>query len=481
MAVDYDLVIIGGSAVGRYAAAQAAQCARVALVESAPPAWNELYHSTFLHAVHLAEPTQRSPHWGVQRQSTFDLEKTLTWAQGVAENLEDQGIEGRSLPLLAAAGVDVVIGQGEFLRRPRWGFSVNGRLLRSRAFLLAPAASCRIPAMPGLETLPYLTLDTVWQDSVWQKPFADRLIIWGNDPRGIELAQAWRQLGAQVTIISPDVLLPQADREMANLVQAHLEAEGVDIFTQAIVQRVDAAQKQIRLIWRDRGESGGGDRTLEADTLLLATPPCIDLTSLNLDAVGVKWHPRGIVVNRKLQTTHPRIYACGTALGGSAEFALARHEATLAVRNALFWPQSAVRYGQVPFALMTAPELAQVGLTEAQARQAYGAEVRVLKQFTKTLPKAQIQGDPTGCCKLIVHRKGDILGGHWVGRAASEAIGIIALAMQQNIKIQAIAQLSMATPTHAELLQAIAQQWRLAPWKATGIETWLSLRRDWSS
>ncbi len=472
---DYDLVIVGGSAVGRYAAARAVQTTtqamRVALVE--PETFNDLsdlHHATFLHAAHLSHQIRRSSHWGLpkeQRQLSprFQWQETLAWAQGALESLEDQAT---SLELLAASGVDVIVGQGEFLRRPRWGFSVNGRMLRSRSFLLAPAAVCHIPASAGLESVPFLTLETLWQQS-WQtlpdRLMPDHLVIMGSDPRGIELAQAFNRLGTQVTLISSRPLLPSEDREAVNLIQAQLEAEGVDIFTQAIVQKIqssDCASKiQVCLEWSDRPQS----HTIQADALLLATPPQVDLTHLNLESVGVEWHPYGIAVNRKLQTSNPDIYACGTALGGHADLALARHEAAVALKNvrspqsflSSFFPQT-VRYERVPFVLKTAPELARVGLTEIQAQRHYGAEVMTLKQFTKTLPKAQIQDETTGFCKLIVRRNGEILGAHWVGTNASEGIGTIALAIEQNIKIQAIAQLSLPGFTDTEVLQAIAQQ-----------------------
>ena len=476
---DYDLVIVGGSAVGRYAAARAmqtkTQAMRVALVE--PETFNDfsdLHHATFLHAAHLSHQIRRSSQWGLPKQRELNpllqWQETLAWAQGAAESLEDQAT---SLELLAASGVDVIVGQGEFLRRPRWGFSVNGRVLRSRSFLLAPAALCHIPAIAGLEIVPFLTLETLWQQS-WQtlpdRLMPDRLMIIGSDPRGIELAQAFNRLGTQVTLISSRPLLPSEDREAVNLIQAQLEAEGVDVFSQAIVRKIqpsDRASKiQVCLEWSDRLQS----HTVQADALLLATPPQIDLTYLNLESVGVEWHPYGIVVNRKLQTRNPDIYACGTALGGYADLALARHEAAVALKNARspqsflssFFPQTVryetVRYEKVPFVLKTAPELARVGLTEIQAQRHYGAEVMILKQFTKTLPKAQIQNETTGFCKLIVRRNGEILGAHWVGTNASEGIGTIALAIQQNIKIQAIAQLSLPGFTDVELLQAIAQQ-----------------------
>jgi pyruvate/2-oxoglutarate dehydrogenase complex dihydrolipoamide dehydrogenase (E3) component len=479
MAVDYDLVILGGTAAGRYAAIQAVQWkARVALVE--PQVYNstaDLHHQTLIHLGSLSQQMRRSPFQGLQwgsaaeRQLRLHWTEARSWAEAIAEVLTAQGSPGHSLELLAAAGVDVVQGQGEFCRLPRWGISVNGRLLRSRAFLLTPATQVRVPAIAGLANVGYLTFDTLWQQS-WQTP-PDRLFILGSDPRGVELAQVLSRLGTQVTLVTRTSLLPHADRQASHLIQAQLEAEGVRVLPQAIVHQVEPMGNGILL--------KVNDRSLAAEALLLATPVHLDLMALNLESVGVVWQPHSIVVNAKLQTTHSQIYACGEVLGGYSSQTLGQYEAAIALRNALIWPSARVNYPQVPLAVFTDPELARVGLTEAQAQQAYDEPLVVLTQFAKTLTKAQIQAETTGFCKVIVRRNGEIVGAHWVGTAASEAIGMIALAMQQRIKIGAIAQLPLISSTHAELLQAIAQQWQHRTQQRHGLEAWLRLRRDWSS
>ncbi|NJR65844.1 MAG: FAD-dependent oxidoreductase [Leptolyngbyaceae cyanobacterium CRU_2_3] len=335
MAVDYDLVILGGTAVGRYAAAQAVQqSARVALVE--PEGYSsmvEVHHQTLIQIGYLAQQMRRSPfqglhwgqHWGqvtpelgAERSADLRLQwqDTQGWAAAIAEVLEDQGSKGQSLDLLTASGVDVVIGQGEFCRLPRWGLSVNGRLLRSRAFLLAPPTQARVPAIAGLANMRYLTLDTLWQQSGQTVP--ERLLILGSDPRGIELAQVFNRFGTQVTLICRSRLLPQEDYEASHLIQAQLESEGVKVITQARVNQAEPVGNQISL--------KVNDRILEANALLLATLRQLDLAALNLEAVGVKWNPQKITVNRKLQTTHAQIYACGEALGGYADLTLGQYE-----------------------------------------------------------------------------------------------------------------------------------------------------------
>lgn len=470
MPVDYDLVILGGSTIARYAAARAAQTyARVALVEPAPAPALPSYHQTLIQTAAIAQQMRQASFWGLGDAAVnFDWQETIALATGVSERLQAQGVAGQSLELLAAAGVDVVVGQGEFCSQPL-GFSVEGRLLRSRRYLLAPAAQPLIPVIEGLTGINYLTLETFWQ----QSELPDRLIVLGGNPQGVELAQALNRLGIQVTWVSGDRLLPQEDPEAVALLQLQLQSEGLQLLPHSQVQQIKRAGDSLEVITERQ--------RLSTDAVLLATTPQLDLTLLNLTAIGVKWQPQGITVDRQLRTSNPQVYACGEALGGYPLFSLARYEAEVALHNALFLPTAKVDYRRTPIALFTQPECARIGLTEAAAKQQLRETPVVLRQFSKTLAKAQLQNETTGFCKLIVRQNGEILGAQWVGTGASEGISTIAFAMQQRIGVKAIAQLPILSPTAAELLQETAQQWqqqRLTQ-RRGWLETWFSLRRDW--
>jgi pyruvate/2-oxoglutarate dehydrogenase complex dihydrolipoamide dehydrogenase (E3) component len=473
MPVEYDLVIVGGSAIARYAAARAAQLqARVALIEpslSDNPQIASLCRHTLMHIASIAQQLRQADSYGFDPiDPALDWQQAIAWAQGIAEIVQAQDVDGQSLERLAVLGVDVVLGEGAFVPS---GFRVEGRILRSRRYLLAPAAQPLIPPIEGfLEgQVDYLTLDKFWQ----QPALPDRLIILGSNPQGIELAQALNRLGVQVTWVSDDRLLPQADPEVADLIQIQLETEGIRLLPQTQLQQIRQEGNLIELVTLDERYT--------ADALLLATAPQLNLTSLNLGAIGVSWQPQGISVNRKLQTSNRRVYACGEALGGSPLFSLARYEATIALRNALFLPIAKVDYSRTPIALFTQPEAVSIGLTESAAKLRFREAPIVLRQFSKTLTQTQIHNDTTGFCKLILRQNGEILGAQWVGKNASEGIGTIALAMQQRLKVGAIAQLPLLSPTIAELLQQTAQQWKYRqPSQRRGwLDTWFSLRREW--
>ncbi|QYO65014.1 hypothetical protein [Leptolyngbya sp. 7M] len=205
------------------------------------------------------------------------------------------------------------------------------------------------------------------------------------------------------------------------------------------------------------------------------------LASLNLEAAGVKWQPEGIRVNRKLQTTNPRIYACGESLGGYVSAALDQHEVDVALHNALFLPTQSVDYSRIPWTLFTDPVLVRIGLTEPQARKLYGEGVLVAQQSVRSLTTAQLSNNSSGFLKLIASHRGEILGAHAIAPQAQEWIGTLALAMQQRLPLKALAQLPQPSPTFAELIQQTAaqlQQQRRREWQRELLETWFNFRRS---
>ncbi|NJO39308.1 MAG: NAD(P)/FAD-dependent oxidoreductase [Cyanobacteria bacterium CRU_2_1] len=472
MTIEYDLVIIGGSLVARYAAANASRLnARVALVEPNTQTQGQdaaIFHQSVMYLGRLIQQIRHAQHqgWYWQEKPTLRWQDLAQWTQAITEIIDENGVPSLSLPHLAASGVDVVLGQGAFVERlpsrPRSStfnalsrhpliVEVENRSLRSRTCLLAPPSQPIIPEIEGLASINYLTIDSLSQQS-WEALPA-RLIIFGGEPRSIELAQVFNRLGSQVTlVVSSKRLLPYEDEEAIALLQAILEAEGISILTQTRITQT----RQIG----DHTWVQAGNQALEADALLLALGRQQALTAFNLESIGVKWHPRGIPVNQTLQTTNSRIYACGEALGGYPLFHLAQYEADLVLKNALLFASTQVDYRPIPIAIWTDPEFVRVGLTVSQARQHYGDKIFVLQQEFKTLLKAHIHGETIGFCKLIVRSNGEILGAHILGAGASEWIGTIALAIQKRMNIRAIAQLPFISPTFSEILRSIAYQWQ---------------------
>ncbi|MGH8002522.1 MAG: FAD-dependent oxidoreductase, partial [Brasilonema sp.] len=222
------------------------------------------------------------------------------------------------------------------------------------------------------------------------------------------------------------------------------------------------------------------------DEIVVAMAQQPNIESLNLAAVDVKWNQHRLLVNDKLQTTNPRIWACGDVIGGFEFANIANYEARIALQNALFFPRLKVNYRHIPWAIFTNPMFAQVGLTEAQAKSQYSPdEVIVLRQFFKTLCAAQIQDETTGICKLIVLRNGEILGASVLGAQATELINVIALAIAQTIKVHCLAHLAPLCPSFSEIFEQIVRDWKQQKLNSNTawqdfLESFFHFRRNWN-
>lgn len=473
MAVEYDLVILGGTVVAREAAiAAAALKARVALVEPHPPNTGSRIE-TLYYAMLAATGQAFQP--GLMR--LFEALPQPTWPQIVSwTTAAIEGLEqGRSPTLLGASGVDVLAGGGEFCRLPKLGFVVHGRTLRSRHYLIATGSRTTIPDIPGLAATRPLTLEELWQSPDRLRGI-ERLLILGGDPVAIALAQLFNRLGIQVMlVVEATQLLPQEDPEVAAFVLACLEAEGVGVLTQTTIT-------QIRQL-EGKNWVQAGTQALEADAILIATGQQPLVQGLNLEGIEVRYNAHGVWVNEKLQTTQSRIYACGSVIRGDAHPAVAIAEANLVLKNTLGLPLFKMRYEHVPWAVLTDPTVARVGMTEPQAREVHGQDVVVSRQYFKTLPKAQAQDTTTGLCKLIARRNGTLLGLHLVGAEAEEVINIGVLAMQRGDRVQTLAKMPVTSPSNAEILRQAAQNWvsdRTSQFRLDLLDNWFDLRRSWS-
>jgi len=503
VSVDYDLVVIGGSQAARYAALAATHLkARVALVEPQQTGENWLmsgymYSRTATHIGLVAQQVRDANQFGVHllADSTEDskdigeqpnrhrlgdrvfvsirFDEAMQYARSVVSTLEEQN----SPAILSSLGVDVIVGSGEFSRKPHLAFVVNGRRLRSRAFLIATGSTPAVPEIDGLQDAGYLTPADIWRADI-TKPLAKNWVVIGGTPTGTEMAQTLARLGADVTLVtSRSRILAKEDQETAFLVQAQLEAEGVRVIT-------DSPITQVRQIESKKWVQAG-NKAIETDEILLATRHLPKIESLNLESVGVKFHPRGLHISEKLQTTNSRIYACGDVTGGYQLAYIAEYEAKIALKNALLLPIFKINYREIPYCIFSSPQLARIGMTEEQARGRYGKDVLVLRQYFKSVAAALMIGETTGLCKIVVRGNGEILGASIVGFQAVDLIQAIALAMQQKIKVGAIADFPHISPTLSDITYQAAAEWdkqRLSHNNSLQkfLEGFFNLRRSWS-
>jgi pyruvate/2-oxoglutarate dehydrogenase complex dihydrolipoamide dehydrogenase (E3) component len=315
--------------------------------------------------------------------------------------------------------------------------------IQARRFILATGSSPAIPPVPGLDRVPYFTNETIFD-----APSLPRhLLIIGGGPIGLEMAQAYRRLGSEVTVIEAATPLAKDDPEMRRPVLARLATEGVRLLDQARLERVEARGSAVRAVFTKDGRS----YSLDGSHLLVATGRRPNLDGLNLEDAGIRYDPDGITVNSALKTSNRRVYAIGDVINGPRFTHIANYHAGLVIRNALFRIPVRTDHLSIPWVTFTDPELAHVGLTEEGARKKHGDKIQVLRWPYHENDRAQAERRTEGFLKVITSRGGRILGASMVGHQAGELIQMWSLAMQKGIDIKAMASITSPYPTLAEI------------------------------
>ena len=344
----------------------------------------------------------------------------------------------------AGLGVRVIKGHAKFKDR-RTVVVGDDYEIRARRVVIASGSAPALPPIPGLDEGPYLSNETVF--SLTERP--DSIIIIGAGPIGLEMAQAFRRLGSAVTVLEAAVPLAKDDPECAAIVLDQLDREGVVIHSGANVTRIKHASGSVTVTF----EGGDGEETVEGRYLLVATGRKPTTDGLELEAAGIKYDRAGIRVNRKLKTSNRRVYAIGDVAAGQLQFThAANYHAGLVIRNALFRLPVKVNNDGVPWVTFTEPELAQTGLTEAQARTRKRKLIfRILRWPYHDNDRAQAERETHGHIKVITTRKGNILGATIVGAQAGELIAMWTLAIAQGLNIRALTGIVLPYPTLSEI------------------------------
>jgi pyruvate/2-oxoglutarate dehydrogenase complex dihydrolipoamide dehydrogenase (E3) component len=338
-------------------------------------------------------------------------------------------------------GVRVLAGQARFKdeRTVAVGDDVE---VQARRVVIATGSAPAMPPIPGLEQVPYLTNESVFDLRVCPK----HLIVIGGGPIGLELAQAFRRLGADVTVLEAAEPLAKDDPECAAIVLDQLARDGVSIRSGVRITAVKRARTRIQVTLA----AEPGEEVLEGSHLLLAAGRKPNLDGLDLDRAGIDHDARGITVDKRLRTSNRRVYAVGDVAGGLQFTHVANYHAGLVIRNALFRLRAKVEPDKIPWVTYTDPELAHVGLTEAQAR-ARGHSIRVLRWPYHENDRAQAERATNGHIKVVTTTKGRILGATIVGAHAGELITTWTLAISEGLNIRAFAGLVVPYPTFGEI------------------------------
>jgi pyruvate/2-oxoglutarate dehydrogenase complex dihydrolipoamide dehydrogenase (E3) component len=321
----------------------------------------------------------------------------------------------------------------------------EGVRVRARRIVIATGSSPATPPIPGLEAVRFFTNETVFENRALPR----RLIVIGGGPIGIEMAQAHRLLGAEVTVLEAlPSIMPKDDPELVALLADRLRADGVSIRTGVKVSRVEPDSAGLAVVLA----ADSGEERLTGSHLLVAAGRRPNLRGLELEKAGIALDERGgLIVDQRLRTSNRRVYAIGDAAGGPQFTHVAGYHAGIVIRNALFRLPAKVDYRALPWVTYTEPELAHVGLTEAQARERHAGDISILRWPYHENDRAQAEHETHGLIKALTRRNGRILGASILGQQAGELIQPWVLAIAQGLKVSALATMIAPYPTLGEV------------------------------
>ena len=334
-------------------------------------------------------------------------------------------------------GVKVIRAYGHFT-----GFNTvqaGDDTITARRIVIATGSRPLVPPIPGLEDVPYLTNETLFD--LRERP--DHLLIIGGGPIGMEMAQAHRRLGCDVTVIEGAKALGKEDPELAAVVLDSLRAEGITIAEDALAAEIRGQAGAIEVEVKD-------GRVFKGTHLLVAVGRKSNVEKLNLEAAGIQTTKTGIKVDDRMRTANKRVFAIGDVAGGLQFTHVAGYHAGLIIRQALFGLPARQKTAHIPWATYTDPELAQVGLTEAEARKQHGAALEVVRFDYHHNDRAIATLQTKGLIKVMVH-KGRPVGASIVGHQAGELITLWSMAIANNLKMSAVAGMVAPYPTISEI------------------------------
>jgi pyruvate/2-oxoglutarate dehydrogenase complex dihydrolipoamide dehydrogenase (E3) component len=434
-----DLCVIGAGSGGLAVAAGAAQMgAEVVLVERAAMGGDCLNYGcvpskSLLAAARIADLWRRGTALGVAyARPRIDFAAVAESVQKVIAEIAPND----SVERFEGLGVVVLRAEARFTS-PRT-MRAGDVEIRPRRVVIATGSQPAIPPIRGLDEVPYLTNESVFAN----RQLPEHLIVIGGGPIGIEMAQAHCRLGARVTVLDVGPLLPRDDPELSAVLAGRLSSEGVVSRPGIEIAGVGHSEKAVAVRLAN-GEQISGSH------LLIAAGRRPTVEALDLTAAGIASTAEGITVDARLRTTNRRAFAIGDVAGGPQFTHVALYHAGIVIRNALFRIPAKVDYRALPWVTYTDPELAQVGLTEAASR-AVGEAPRVLRWPFVENDRAQTERETEGMVKVVTGGNGRILGASILGPGAGDLILPWALAISQNLKIGALANLIVPYPTRGE-------------------------------
>jgi pyruvate/2-oxoglutarate dehydrogenase complex dihydrolipoamide dehydrogenase (E3) component len=438
-----DLCVIGAGSGGLEAAAGAATLGfTVVLVEKDRMGGSWLNTGTvpataFLAAAQHARALARARSLGVlAAKVAIDFETLRAHIERVKDSVAPNVWKERFTGL----GVRVIEGAARFENR-RTVAVADTVIIRARRFVIATGSLPASPSIEGLDAALHFNEDTILELTRCPR----HLVVVGAGPIGLELAQAFHSFGAKVTVLEPMQPLASEDSECVRIILDQFARDGIVVRSGVSIIRVEPLTTGVRVVF----SRADRERAVEGSDLLIAMPRRPNLDGLGLDRARISYSKSGIMVDHRLRTSNRRVYAIGDAIAGPHSTHAARQQASVVLRSALLWQPARRNPAFVPRVIRTDPELAQVGLTDAEARRT--GRICVLRWPFRENDRAQAEGVISGHIKVMTDRRGTVLGATIVGPRAAELIVTWSLAVGERLNIAALAGMAVPSGTLAEI------------------------------
>ncbi len=445
----YDLIVIGSGAGGLTAAFTALGFGKKVLIVEADRPGGECTWSGCVPSKALINQA-KDVHTARQfAEVSVDSAAVLARVRKVSEAVYTH----ETPEVLKGAGADYVQGWARFTDAHT--ISVNGQHYQGKRFVLATGSSPLLPPIPGLSDIDPLTNENIFQ----QTSLPESLVVLGGGVISLELAQAMNRLGVRVTVVEmqPEVL-GREEPEFARRIRQIIADEGVVFELETTATNVErTGHVSIRL----HAESSRGEpRAFDAEQVLVALGRSPNTTGMGLEEIGVKTDRGGIVVDRQLRSSVPHIFACGDVAGPFLLSHMANYQGKIAAMNAVLpWPiRRRTNYEHVTWATFTSPELARAGMTEAEARQRYGNRIRVYESDFTGLDRAQTRPGEVGLLKVILDRRGRLLGAHILAERAGDMIAQVQTLKTLGVPFTRLQKVIHPYPTYADAWRQLSQR-----------------------
>ncbi|MDG1907885.1 MAG: FAD-dependent oxidoreductase, partial [Pseudomonadales bacterium] len=407
---------------------------------------------SLIRSAKLAAYITRSRSLGFKSMSAdFEFSDVMERVQQIIKKIEPHD----SVERFESLGVNCEIGEAKILSP--YSVEINGKVITAKNIIVATGAQPLVPGIKNIESVEYLTSDTIWE--IREQP--KRLVVLGGGPIGTELSQAFHRLGSEVTQIEAfDRIMSREDPEFSHMVMDSMKAEGVEILTGHTATEVviENGEKFLRIESTENGES----QLIPFDQLLVAIGRKANVTGFGLEDLGISLTDRGTIeVDEYLRTNYPNIYAIGDVAGPYQFTHTASHMAWYAAVNSLFgtFKKFKVDYSVVPWATFCSPEVARVGLNEAEAN-AQGISYEVVTYDVGELDRALADEEGHGLVKVLtVPGKDKILGVTIAADHAGDLISEYVLAMKHGLGLRKIMGTIHIYPTLAEMNKFAASEW----------------------